>query len=122
MSRNFLYHDETWDTLAYPGAYATYLDAISGSTVLGHYLDAGQEPHDFIYDGHTWTTLNYPGMINYPAGSVELGAKGISGTSIVGTFGDASGGTHGFLLTIPETASLALLTAGGLLIARRRRA
>ncbi len=79
----------TWTTLDYPGAKITEAYDISGSNVVGWYMDR-LGIHGFLYDGTTWTTLNYPGA------SVTI-INSISGSSIVGVYQNSHGGSHGFL-------------------------
>jgi hypothetical protein len=77
-----------WITLDYPGATITEAYDISGSNVVGWYMDS-LGIHGFLYDGTTWTTLNYPGA------AVTI-INGISGSNVVGVYQDSSG-EHGFL-------------------------
>jgi len=46
-------------------------------------------------------------------------AYGISGSSIVGSYSDSSG-THGFVYTIPEPATLLLFALGGLVLRKHK--
>jgi uncharacterized membrane protein len=109
----FLHNGTTWTTLNYPGASETTAYGISGSNIVGYYEYEDGSRHGFLYDGTTWRTLDYPGAFN-------TYAYGISGNRIVGCFSDSSG-QHGFLLTIPEPATLSLLAIGGLVLVRRKR-
>jgi hypothetical protein len=67
-----------------------------------------------LYDGATWYEVSHPQ-------GTYTSANGICGNAIVGSYRDSGGIYHGYLLTIPEPASLALLVAGGLLAIQRRR-
>ena len=60
------------------------------------------------------TTLDVPGA----SGTV---AFGIDGDNVVGYYLDANFYTHGFIATIPEPATLSLLTLSTLMLLRRRR-
>ena len=51
-----------WTILDYPGAKFTEAYDISGSNVVGWYMDS-LGIHGFIYDGTSWTTLDYPGQL-----------------------------------------------------------
>jgi hypothetical protein len=105
-----------WTTLDYPEASATVAYGISGSSIVGEYIDGSGNSRGLLYNGSTWTTLDYPG-------SNCTETLGISGSNIVGVYFDAPGSdSHGFIYTIPEPATLLLLGLGGLAIMRRRRA
>jgi probable HAF family extracellular repeat protein len=75
--------------------------------------------HAFLYDGVTMTDLN--SLIDPISGWTLTESSAINdGGQIVGN-GTIGGQTHAFLLTpVPEPTSLTLLTAGGLLLLRRR--
>ena len=128
---------ETWTTLDYPGATHTEAYGISGSNIIGYAQDSSYNEYYFLYNGTSWTTLpiaasgidgsNVVGgntlynittqssiTLNYP-GALEMNALGISGNNIVGWYKDSSG-THGFLYTIPEPATLLLLGLGAFLL------
>jgi hypothetical protein len=66
---------------------------ISGDNFVGDY-DSGGVGRSFLSNsnGSSWTTLDYPGAPVY-----ETYAQGISGSSVVGYYGDSSGNHHGFL-------------------------
>jgi hypothetical protein len=64
--------------------------------------------HGFLYDGQTWTYLDCPGA----AFTTLLGGDG---TSFVGRTDLGA-----FIYTIPEPATLLLLTLGGLMLKKRR--
>ena len=61
-----------------------------------------------------WADLGYPG-------AASTTAAGIDGQRIVGAYADASGSSHGFLLTTPEPATTVLLAFGGVALLRQRR-
>lgn len=113
MSHGCVYNNAngTWRSVDYPGGLDTCVYGVFGNTVLGTYIDPAQNYawKAFIYDGTTWTTLTRPGVL-------ADCAIGMSGNIIVGTYYNT-----GYMLTIPEPATLSLLALGGLLIARRRR-
>jgi len=77
-----------WTTLDYPGAKTTEAYGISGSNIVGWYMDSSGV-HGFLYDGTTWTTLDMPG-------ATETIINGINGSNIVGVYRDSSG-EHSFL-------------------------
>jgi hypothetical protein len=113
---------------------------ISGGKIVGTYFDAGEK--GFLYDGTTFTTIDGPAgntwtsltgidgqnivgisslgtfiydsstykMLEYPsANSTQI--YGISGDQVVGAYW-ISGNTHGFIATVPEPSTLALLAIG----------
>ena len=65
-----------------------------------------------VQAGYMYTKLDVPGA------SSTYG-YGIEGSNIVGWYVAHGGGIHGFLATIPEPATLSLLTLGGLMLLRR---
>jgi len=131
----FLYDGITWSTLDFPDATNTVALGISGKNVVGYFnwgsflydgstyiippvpgqtndiegnnivgvYDEDAVLHGFFYDGLTWTPLNAPH-------ATETIACGISGNNIVGYYYGNSGYEHGFIYTIPEPATLFLLT------------
>ncbi|MBL7152161.1 MAG: PEP-CTERM sorting domain-containing protein [Phycisphaerae bacterium] len=122
--RGFWYDGATWVDVDHP--YRTIRSAalgINGENIVGGYfgyLDSpdgrpGEQPayHGFFFDGANMHTLDFPGSLQtYPAD--------IDALNIVGSYTDASG-THGFIYTIPEPATVLLLGLGGLAVVRRRR-
>jgi hypothetical protein len=78
-----------WTTPDYPGAKTAEAYDISGSNVVGWYIDISGL-HGFIYDG-AWppTTLDMPGA------DVTI-INGISGRNVVGVY-KTGAGEHGFL-------------------------
>jgi hypothetical protein len=109
----FLYNGANWITLDMPGAYQTCIRGISGNYLVGFYDASGR--HSFLYNKTTqiWTNINKPG-----ATLTEV--WGIDGSNVVGQYYDATG-SHGFIYTIPEPATLLLLGLGGLAILKKRR-
>jgi hypothetical protein len=43
--------DGTWTQLDYPGARATYATGMSGSSIVGLYVDNSSVIHGFLYSG-----------------------------------------------------------------------
>lgn len=113
----FLYNISTkeYTTLDHPlTTQYTVLTGIDGNTVLGEYFDASNYSHLFLYDipTATYTDLN----LDLPGPFRSSG--GISGNTIVGSYDDTLTHTrHGFVVTIPEPSTIALLgmSAFGLL-------
>lgn len=94
-NRPFLYDGANWTTLPqYPGGAFTAPHGISGTTIVGEYLDGGTNNQTgFLYDGAAWASLSYPG-------SVVTRARDISGNSVVGSYrAQGAQGEQGFLYT-----------------------
>ena len=86
------------------GTQGTFAQGISGTNIVGYYIDTNSFAHGFIYDGWTWTTLDDP-MGNHVPGGLGTYAQGISGTNIVGYYTDSNNVAHGFLaMPIPQLA------------------
>lgn len=120
VTRGFLYDGVNWTTLQfqYNGKTAYVLpNGIDGTRMVGAcwaLIRPGVEVYSgAYYDGNTWSLLDYPGIGN-------LIPTAISGDNIVGYYTDTGGVQHGFLLTVPEPATLCLLALGGLTIMQRR--
>jgi len=110
----FSYDGQGYTTLDVPGETDTFAYGIDGSNIVGFYDDENGDSHGFIYDGQDYTTLDAPG-------AYHTYVYGTDGSNIVGYYRDAYGKKHGFLATIPEPATLSLLTVGMLTACRRRR-
>lgn len=117
IAHGFLYNitNQSWTNLNVPGADQTYVYGINGNNIVGGCFVAGSSL-GFIYNMETqlWTTLNMPGAI-------ETTMTGIEGNNIIGTYGDGSGNTYSFIYTIPEPATILLLTLGGLLLRKYKK-
>ena len=113
--QGFLYDGANFSTFADPFAAAaplgqgqTIVTGISGPYIVGYYsTDAGYTHHGFIYDGSTFTTTDDP------LSNGDTRILGVSGNTIIGTY-QTDNGYHGFVATIPEPSSSALLLVGGL--------
>jgi hypothetical protein len=105
--QGFLYDGKTWTTLSMPGADLIQVNGIDRSNIVG-----GAGSHGFLYNGSGWITLDMPG-----AWWTEI--YSIDGSNLVGQYGDYLG-THGFIYTIPEPATLLLFAFGGLALRRKR--
>jgi hypothetical protein len=106
----FVYNiaNKSYTTLDDPlvgGQMITTVTGIDGDTVFGCYTDTSNYYQPFLFDilTDTYTTLN-----SDPWGPIWL-TGGISGNTIVGTYTDSNDISHGFVATIPEPSTLALL-------------
>ena len=104
--QGFLYDGSTWTLLDMPGADSTMPYVIDGDNIVGAY-QVGSNINFFLYDGLTWKTLD-----NWAK------ASDMEGDKIVGTYYDSSG-SHGFIYTIPEPATILLFTLSGLALRRK---
>ncbi len=116
--RGFTYEADTWSSIHPEGTDSSLLTGISGDTAVGFSnLEFGNiGVSSFLYDasGVTW--------IDCPFGPTAQ-AWGIYGDTIVGIYRETLGGDdRGFILTIPEPASLTLVLIGAVgLMGRRTR-
>jgi hypothetical protein len=105
----FLYNGITWTPLSFiPVVYNPIPRGIDGSNIVGQYLN-----HGFLYDGTTCTTIDKPG-------ATDTEIHGIDGIYLVGSYYDGMS-SHGFIYTVPEPASAAIMILGATLIATKRR-
>ena len=82
------------DTTADPtGAYGTEALGISGTNIVGVYVDTSGSDHGFLRAGTTYST------VDDPHGMGTTFATGVSGTDVVGYYTDSNGDYHGFLLS-----------------------
>jgi hypothetical protein len=104
-----------WDGAAYsglniPGATSSSAYGIcEGGQIVGSYFD-GSGGHGFFYDGSQYTAIDGP---------LGTGTSvwGVDGNTVVGDYySDASHSYHGFIATIPEPSSFALLALASLTI------
>ena len=117
------YAGYTFTTLDDPLATGvTYATGISGTTIVGAYVDrtTGPESHGFVYNGSTWTTLNDPlALTGFSLGGTV--AMGISGSTVAGFYTDSSGSENGFIyngttyMTMPG-GGVALGISGGTIV------
>ena len=98
INHSFLYDGTDYTTLEVEG----FARNIDGDMIVGS-VNVDGDWHGFVYDivSRSSITLNVPS-----AESTQ--AWGIDGDNVVGHFTDATG-VHGFLLTIPEPTTAALL-------------
>ncbi len=101
--QGFFYNGSTWTTIDVPGASMTEAYGIDGSNIVGRYCN-GSQSHGFIYNGSTWTILDAPGATD---GTIVFG---IDGSNIIG----CASNMNGFIYTIPEPATILLLTFGAI--------
>jgi hypothetical protein len=113
--RGFVYDGINWIAPNAPGADRTYIYGVDGGNIVG-YCKKATGRYVFIYDGTNWTILEGPVPATY-----EIRAYGIDGNKIVGYYHAPDGKDHGFLYTIPEPATILLLTLGGLFLMRRHK-
>jgi hypothetical protein len=146
-SHGFLYDGTSWTFFDAPGASQTIMYGIDGSNIVGKYSD-GSGWHNFLYDGISWTVLDVAGtirdidgsnLVGYdsedethglffngtswttlsPSGASQTLIYGIDGNNLVGGYSDASHEMHGFIYTIPEPATLLLLSFGAVILRRK---
>jgi len=84
-------------TLDVPNATDTYAQGISGSNVVGYYLDTNGTFHGFLYNGSNYSTLDDPTAATGPGLNVGTFAQGIDGTNVVGFYVGSDNMDHGFL-------------------------
>jgi hypothetical protein len=92
---------QTWTVVDAPEATSTTLHGMSNNKIIGN--SNALNTTYFIYDGTNWIT-DLPGL-----------PVGISGNTVVGMTG-----LHGYVYTIPEPCTIALLSFGGLLLRSRK--
>ncbi len=125
----FIYDGTTWQYLTCPLGvsglmFSTAFEDVSGGNIIGnatwsYYPYFDMIDFSFLYDGTDWTVLSHP-LAGSSGTYGGTSAYGISGNTIVGSYRDASDTLHGFVLTIPEPASLTLLALGGVAMMLRR--
>jgi hypothetical protein len=116
----FIYNmlTQIWTTIDAPGATNTRIHDMDGDNIIGQF-STNDNTTSFLYDGTTWLPFDGTGFDS---------PGGISGNTIVGSYGKTYYGDngvmalffHGFTYTIPEPATLLLLGFGGLLLKRRK--
>ncbi len=108
----FIYNGSSWRSVSPPDSDSCTIEGIYENSVVGHFQHyfGDSASSSFLYDGTSFTYLNKPGAFT-------TGATGIFGNQIVGIYADVQGGpAHGFLLTMPEPASLLLVVLAGPLV------
>ncbi len=116
----YLWDGVAWTCLDFPGARDTWAYGVGDNNIVGSYDDQLGYTHGFLFNGTSWTTLDYPGPPPDPLDpSVhwETAARGISGNNIV--INVSAGWNTPYILTMPEPATITLLSLG-LFVARRR--
>jgi len=84
-------------TLSDPlGTEGTYATGISGTDIVGYYVDSSGNDHGFLCSGTTYTTLDYPSGSGAMYDVTATYAAGISGSNIVGAYATLNGVTHGY--------------------------
>ena len=117
----FLFNGSTYTNIDDPlASYGNVATGVSGNNIVGTYdgpPNTDDRMHGFLYNGSTYTT------IDDPLAAFGTYINGISGNEIVGYYVDAFDVSHGFVATIPEPSSTALLSIGaiGLAVMARRR-
>jgi hypothetical protein len=105
----FLWDGATCSTLDFPGVDSSTLSGISGSMIVGNYWKAPNWSRGFLYDGSGYTTIDDPLAV------YGTYVTGVHGNTVVGYYRDAAQVNHGFIATVPEPSTLALLcVAAGL--------
>jgi PKD repeat protein len=101
-TQGFLYNGSTYTTLRDPNAfYGTVAGGISGTNIVGYYPAASYEP-SFLYQGGIYSTLN----------TFYRSVTGIFSNTIVGSYTDANGSTHGFVAVLtPATNDTIAISA-----------
>ena len=91
LAKGFLYNGSSYTTIQDPNANnATLVRGVSGSTVVGTYINTASGDHGFTYNNGIYTD------INDPSGTGTI-ATAIDGTNIIGTSVGSSAGQQGFL-------------------------
>lgn len=113
---------DTWATINFPGADRTNVQGISGNYLSGFYITAeGTFGYFYNFLTNIWTTIENPdpGSKFLQARSIEVVEDIIT---VVGSYRPLVGNDIGFIYTIPEPSSFALLAFTALgFISRRRR-
>lgn len=99
----------------------TFATGIDGPNVVGTYLRFPDgTAHGFLYNGSTFTPIELPG-------ATDTNVNGIEGLRVVGSYKDAAGRTHGFVMTVPEPSLITVpllclwLSSRGATVRRRDR-
>ena len=87
-----MYNGSSFSTLDDPaGVGGTAIHGITGSTIVGHYLDSSQKQNGFVYNGSSFETLDDP------AGVGGTYVEGTNGSTIVGSYVDVFQDFEGFI-------------------------
>jgi hypothetical protein len=102
----FVYDGTAFTTIDTAGPQTT-IHGISGDDLVGFQRDSKSNLRAFWYDGSVFTALEPPGVkYGFVTGAV---ARGIDDNTMVGYYNIGGGQTRGFIATIPEPSTLALL-------------
>ena len=92
-TNTFTYSEGTYARVNPPGAFETYVSALSDAGVVGgSYSDSHRTTalHGFTWNGTSYRTFDFPG-----SSSTTVSAFGANG-EVFGVYKDASGASHGF--------------------------
>ena len=108
----FFYNGSTWMILG--GALASAsITGVAGNNILGYLTGADKQVHGFIYNGVTLTTLDHPlaGTNRVFGNMIGTRVAGMSGNTVVGSYDDTNGVTHGFIANL-QPFQLSIMQTG----------
>lgn len=121
----FLYNGSGFTSIIDPlGPTETRPFAISGSTVVGYYVDSKIIYHGFVFDGANYTTIDDPSAGNVSFHGVGTMIRAIDGTKLLGGYIDSNLVIHGLIYdgnsfeTVDYSSTYTLLTgeSGNMLV------